>query len=325
MRIIIPMAGLGTRLRPHTHTKPKPLLNVAGKAVLDHVLDELEGLDIEEVVFIVGHLGDQIRQHVEAHYDFPASYVEQRELKGQAHALYLAREHLVGAVFIIFVDTIFEANLSFLEKVSSDGVIFVKEVEDPSRFGVVTVDDGYITGFVEKPDERVSNLAIVGLYFIRNSGLLLECLEAVLRGGIQTKGEYYLADALQLMVDRGAKLEPGAVQVWADCGKPETLLATNRYLLDQKDGPHGTATNSVIVPPVHISSSASIIDSIIGPYVSIAGDVQITRSVVTDSIIDQGAHIDSAILSESLVGDRAEIRGRPSVVDLGDDSRLHVG
>jgi glucose-1-phosphate thymidylyltransferase len=325
MRIIIPMAGLGTRLRPHTHTKPKPLLTVAGKAVLDHVLDKLEGLDIEEVVFIVGHLGDQIRQHVEAHYDFPTSYVEQRELKGQAHALYLAREHLVGTVFIIFVDTIFEADLTFLEKVSSDGVIFVKEVEDPSRFGVVTVEDGYITGFVEKPDVPVSNLAIVGLYFIRNSGLLLECMEAVLRGGIRTKGEYYLADALQLMVDRGAKLEPGGVQVWADCGKPETLLATNRYLLDQRGGPHGNAINSVILPPVHISSSASIIDSIIGPYVSVAGDVLITRSIVSDSIIDQGAHIDSAILNESLVGGRAEIRGRPSVVNLGDDSQLDVG
>jgi glucose-1-phosphate thymidylyltransferase len=325
MRIIIPMAGLGTRLRPHTHTKPKPLLKVAGKAVLDHVLDELEGLDIDEVVFIVGHLGDQIRQHVEAHYDFPASYVEQRELKGQAHALYLAREHLVGTVFIVFVDTIFEADLAFLDKVSSDGVIFVKEVEDPSRFGVVTVQDGYITGFVEKPDEPVSNLAIVGLYYIRNSHLLLECLEAVLMEGIQTKGEYYLADALQLMVDRGAKLEPGTVQVWADCGKPETLLATNRYLLDQRDGPHGSPTNSVILPPVHISSSASISDSVIGPYVSVAEDVQIARSIVSDSIVDEGARVDSVMLSESLVGGRAEIKGRPSVVDIGDDSRLDLG
>jgi glucose-1-phosphate thymidylyltransferase len=325
MRIIIPMAGLGTRLRPHTHTKPKPLLNVAGKTVLDHVLDKLEGLHIEEVVFIVGHLGDQIRQHVEAHYDFPASYIEQHELKGQAHALYLAREHLVGTVFIIFVDTIFDANLAFLEKVSSDGVIFVKEVEDPSRFGVVTIEDGYITGFVEKPDEPVSNLAIVGLYYIRNSPLLLECMETVLMGGIQTKGEYYLADALQLMVDRGAKLEPGTVQVWADCGKPETLLATNRYLLDQSGGPHGNTSGSVILPPVHISSSASIADSIIGPYVSVAGGVQITRSIVSDSIIDQGARIDGAILKESLVGDRAEIEGRPNVVDMGDDSRLDLG
>jgi glucose-1-phosphate thymidylyltransferase len=302
MRIIIPMAGLGTRLRPHTHTTPKPLLQVAGKTVLDHVLDRLEGLHIEEVVFIVGHLADHIKQHVEAHYDFPARYVEQLEPKGQAHALYLAREHLVGTVFIIFVDTIFDA--------------------DPSRFGVVTVEEGYITGFVEKPDQPISNLAIVGLYFVRNSALLLECIEKVLAGGIRTKGEYYLADALQLMVDQGARLEPAAVDIWADCGKPETLLTTNRYLLTKSGGTHGETTNSVIVPPVHISSSASITDSVIGPYVSIAGDVQIERSVLSDCIIDEGARIENVVLRESLMGTRAEITGRAFKANIGDDSSL---
>jgi glucose-1-phosphate thymidylyltransferase len=325
MRIIIPMAGLGTRLRPHTHSKPKPLLQVAGKTVLDHVLDKLEGLQIEEVVFIIGHLGDQIKQHIDDHYDFPASYVEQHEPKGQAHALYLAREYLVGSVFIIFVDTIFEADLGFLEKTKADGVIFVKEVEDPRRFGVVTVEEGYITGFVEKPEQPVSNLAIVGLYYIKDSALLLECIETVLAGGIQTKGEYYLADALQLMVDQGAKLATGTVEVWADCGKPETLLSTNRYLLDKSGGSHGRTTNSVVVPPVHIAKSASITDSIVGPYASIAEDVEIRRSIISDSIIDEGTSIENAVLQQSLVGRRAEIRGRPGTLDLGDDSRLDVG
>ena len=325
MRIIIPMAGLGTRLRPHTHSKPKPLLQVAGKTVLDHVLDKLEGLHIEEVVFIIGHLGDQVKKHIAAHYDFPASYVEQDEPKGQAHALHLAREYLAGSVFIIFVDTIFEADLGVLEKTTADGVIFVKEVEDPRRFGVVTVEEGYIKGFVEKPERPVSNLAIVGLYYIRDSALLLECIETVLAGGIQTKGEYYLADALQLMVDRGAKLATGTVEVWADCGKPETLLATNRYLLDKSGGSHGRATNSVIVPPVHIASSASVTDSIIGPYASIAEDVEIRRSIISDSIIDEGTRIENAILRQSLVGSRAEIGGLPSTLDVGDDSRLDLG
>jgi glucose-1-phosphate thymidylyltransferase len=325
MRVIIPLAGLGTRLRPHTHTKPKPLLQVAGKTVLDHILDRLEGLDIEEVVFIVGHLGEQIRQHVEEHYDFPASYVEQTELKGQAHALYLAREHLVGDVFIVFVDTIFEADLGLLNDVSSDGVIFVREVDDPSRFGVVTVEEGYITGFVEKPDQPISNLAIVGLYYIRNSALLLECIESVMKGEIKTKGEYYLADALQLMIDRGAKLETGSVEVWADCGKPETLLSTNRYLLDKSGSTFGETTDSVLIPPVYVASSASITKSIVGPYVSIAEDVQIDRSIVSDSIIDTGAHIDDAVLRESLVGSHARIRGRASKVDLGDDSIVELG
>lgn len=325
MRIIIPMAGLGTRLRPHTHTKPKPLLQVAGKTVLDHVLDRLQGLPIDEVVFIVGHLGEQIRQHVEARYDFPARYVEQREPRGQADALLLAREHLVGSVFIVFVDTIFDADLGFLEQTSSDGVIFVKEVEDPSRFGVVTVEEGYITGFVEKPDTPVSNLALVGLYYIRNSALLLECLEALLSGGIQTKGEYYLADALQLMVDQGAKLETGTVDVWADCGKPETLLSTNRYLLDKSGGSYGETANTAIVPPVHIAPTASITDSVIGPYVSIAGGVQIERCIVSNSIIGEGARLQNSILRESLVGSYTQIVGRCGQVDVGDDCRLFVG
>lgn len=325
MRVIIPLAGLGTRLRPHTHTKPKPLLQVAGKTVLDHVLDRLEGLDVQEVVFIVGHLGEQIQQHVEAHYDFPASYVEQRELKGQAHALYLAREHLVGDVFIVFVDTIFEADLTILDDVASDGVIFVREVDDPSRFGVVTVEGGVITGFVEKPDQRISNLAIVGLYYVRNSKLLLECLESVLTGQIKTKGEYYLADALQLMVDRGARLETGTVEVWADCGKPETLLSTNRYLLDKSSETLGKITGSAIIPPVYVAESASVSDSVIGPYVSIAEHVRIDRSIVSDSIIDSGAHIDNVVLRESLVGSGARIRGQPSKVDIGDDSIVELG
>lgn len=325
MRILIPMAGLGTRLRPHTHTKPKPLLQVAGKAVLDHVLDRLSELDVQEVVFIIGYLGDQIKEHVEANYDFDSSYVEQKEPKGQAHALYLARDHLKGPVLIIFVDTIFEADLRFLKEISSDGVIFVKEVDDPSRFGVVTVEEGFITGFVEKPDEPISNLALVGLYYIRNSALLRECIEAVLAGEVKTKGEYYLADALQIMVDRGAKLEPGSVEVWEDCGKPETLLATNRHLLRKSGGQETATDNSVLIPPVHIASSASIVNSIIGPYVSIAGDVVIEDSIISDSIIDQGARIQRAILRESLVGSHTSVRDDFSKVDIGDHSTVRLG
>jgi glucose-1-phosphate thymidylyltransferase len=325
MRIVIPMAGLGTRLRPHTYTKPKPLLQVAGKTVLDHVIERLSGLDIEEVVFIVGYLGEQIRGHVAANYQFSAKYVEQRELKGQAHALLLAREYLSGDVFIVFVDTIFEADLSTLEGTASDGVIFVKEVDDPRRFGVVIVERGYITRFVEKPDTEISNLALVGLYYIKDSPLLLDCLEAVVARGIKTKGEYYLADALQLMVDRGAKLETGTVDVWADCGKPETLLATNRYLLEKDGGPQGEATNSVIIPPVHVAASASIQDSVIGPYVSVAEQVEVSRSIISDAIIDEGARVHGAVIEKSLIGNCCEIRGRPSRVDLGDDSTVDLG
>lgn len=325
MRIIIPLAGLGTRLRPHTHSKPKPLLPVAGKTVLDHILDRLKTLDIEEAIFIVGHLGEQIREHVERNYDFASSYVEQKELKGQAHALYLAREHLVGPLFIIFVDTIFEADLSFLQNVTSDGVAFVKEVDDPRRFGVVTLREGFITRFIEKPDEPISNLALVGMYYIKESSLLLESIEALLNQEIKTKGEYYLADALQLMVDRGAKLETSTVAVWEDCGKPETLLATNRYLLDKSGGQEAETTNSAIIPPVHIEPSTSISNSVIGPYASVANDVVIEDSIISNSIIDQRAHIQHAVLRDSLVGSNTSIKGQPVKVDIGDDSRVVLG
>jgi glucose-1-phosphate thymidylyltransferase len=325
MRIIVPLAGLGTRLRPHTHTKPKPLLQLAGKTLLDHVLDRLEILEPEEVVFIVGHLGDQIREHVQTNYSFAASYVEQKELKGQAHALHLAREHLVGPVFIIWVDTIFEADLGFLREVTSDGVIFVKEVDDPRRFGVVTVEDGFITEFVEKPDEPVSNLALVGLYYVKNSTLLQECVEAVLSGDIKTKGEYYLADALQLMVDCDAKLEVGTVDVWEDCGKPETLLATNRYLLENSGGQEIATDNSLLIPPVHIASSASIVNSVVGPYVSVAEEVVIENSIISDCIIDRAAHIEHAILRQSLVGSETQVRGGIGTVDIGDHSKVNLG
>jgi glucose-1-phosphate thymidylyltransferase len=325
MKVIVPLAGWGTRLRPHTYTKPKPLLQVAGKTVLDHVLDRLEELDIQEVVFIIGHLGEQIKEYVEANYDFATSYVEQKELKGQAHALYLAREHLAGPVFIIFADTIFEANLSFLKDVSSDGVAFVKEVDDPRRFGVVTLEEGFITRFIEKPDEPISNLALVGMYYIKNSLLFLECIEAVLRDDIKTKGEYYLADALQLMVDRGARLEISTVEVWEDCGKPETMLTTNRYLLRKSGGQETETNNSVIIPPVYIASSASITNSVIGPYVSVAGEVMIEESIISDSIIDQGAHIRHALLRESLIGSHTWVRGNFQQVDIGDDSRVDLG
>jgi len=325
MKVIIPLAGWGTRLRPHTYTKPKPLLQVAGKTVLDHVLDRLDSLDIEEVVFIIGYLGEQIREHVEANYDFVTSYVEQKEPKGQAHALYLAREHLAGPLFIIFVDTIFEADLSFLQDIESDGVAFVKEVDDPRRFGVVTLQEGFITRFIEKPDEPLSNLALVGMYCIKNSLLLMECVEAVLKEDIKTKGEYYLADALQLMVDRGARLEVSDVDVWEDCGKPEAMLTTNRYLLRKSGGRETKTNNSVLISPVYIAPSASIINSVIGPYVSVAEEVVIEDSIVSNSIIDQGAHIRHALLRESLIGSHAWVRGSFKQVDIGDDSRVDLG
>ena len=321
MKVIIPLAGFGARLRPHTFTKPKPLINVAGKPVLAHILDSLAGLDVDEMVFIVGHLGDQIQAYVSENYNFHARYVEQKELKGQAHALYLAREYLTGPILIVFVDTIFEADLLHLPT-DYDGVLYVKEVPDPRRFGVAVIKDGAIARLVEKPTEPVSNLAVIGVYYIRQGERLLAAIEELLRRDIKTKGEYFLADALQLMIDGGAKFKAVTLDVWEDCGKPETVLQTNRYLLDKTGGHAGNTEDSVIIPPVYIADSARVIQSVIGPYVTIADKAVVQRSIVQDSIIDKGARVEDATLTLSLIGDNALVRGECVQLNVGDSSQV---
>jgi glucose-1-phosphate thymidylyltransferase len=325
MKVVIPLAGLGKRLRPHTYTKPKPLISVAGKPVLAHILDKLVGLDIEEIIFIIGYLGDQISDYVTTNYDFPTRYIEQKELLGQAHAINLASEHVSGPVLIVFVDTLFDTDLSRLSGISSDGVIYVKEVQDPRRFGVVITENGFITKLVEKPSTPVSNLAVIGLYYVRDSRLMMQCLAELMRRDIKTKGEYFLADALQLMINRGSKFEARSVEVWEDCGKPETVLHTNRYLLEHGGAQQIETRNSVLIPPVHIAKTAVIRDSVVGPYVSVAGQASIVRSIIRDSIINERAQIEDATLSQSLIGEDAYVRGSFQRLNVGDSSQVVLG
>ncbi len=341
MKVIIPLAGFGKRLRPHTYTKPKPLVNVAGKAVLGHILDKLQGLNVEEIVFIVGWLGEQIEEYVRVNYDFKTRYVEQRELLGQAHAIRLAREWVESEVLIIFVDTIFDAALTVLPTLSSDGVIYVKEVDDPRRFGVVTLNErGFIARFVEKPETPVSNLAVIGAYFVKDAPLLFECIDELIEKNIQTMGEYFLADALQLMVNRGARFNAWTVDVWEDCGTRDAMLQTNRYLLSQVPHANGErAENSIIIPPVYIHPSASVvnsrvgphvhigvnsvvIDSLVGPHVSLAEGSQVHNSIVKDTIVNEDSHIEEAMLSWSLVGRDALVRGAFERLNVGDSSEI---
>ncbi|MEA3459319.1 MAG: sugar phosphate nucleotidyltransferase, partial [Chloroflexota bacterium] len=328
VKLVIPMAGFGKRLRPHTYSRPKPLLNVAGKSMLAHILDKFEGLDIEEVVFIVGWLGEQVEEYVRANYDFPARFVEQKELLGQAHALWLAKDYLKGPMFIIFVDTLFEADLTGLKEEKADAVAFVKEVEDPRRFGVAVVGEGgYVTSFIEKPPTLEHKLAVVGLYYIKNSPLLLECIKELLEKDIKTKGEYYLADAFQLMIDHGARFAVREVDVWEDCGKPETMLKTNRYLLE-----HGhdnsakiKALGFLVIPPVNIHPSAKITASVVGPYATIAAGCEVRGSIVRNSIIDEEAVIEDALLEHSLIGRKARIRGSYRRLNVGDTASVDLG
>jgi glucose-1-phosphate thymidylyltransferase len=323
MKVIIPLAGFGTRLRPHTYTKPKPLINVAGKPVLGHLLDKLSGLNIEEIVFIVGYLGDQIETYVSANYDFKSHYVEQKELLGQAHAIYLAKDLVDGPTIILFVDTLFEANLNRLQQETSDGVIYVKEVEDPRRFGVTLVNkEGRITRLIEKPDSMDDNLAVIGLYYVKDIQRLMGAIESLMQQNLQTKGEFYLADALQLMIDDGAQFRPETVSVWLDCGQPDTVLETNRYLLQNNmdNSAEVAGMDSIIIPPVHVHPTAKVKNSIVGPYVTIAANCEIEGSIIRDSIVDEESYIKDAVLDQSLIGRKVDLVGRPRRMNLGDSA-----
>lgn len=324
MHVIIPVAGYGTRLRPHTYSKPKPLVQVAGSTVLGHILNRLEGAGVSELTFIVGYLGEQIRDYVGKHYpQFKANYVEQTDRKGQAHAIYLAKALVNEPVLIIFADTISDASVTTLAGIDTDGVIFTKQVEDPRRFGVVVTDEqGIITRFVEKPEEFVSDQAVIGLYYIKDYEGLFHAIEELMDKNIQTKGEYFLADALHLMVQGGNRLESRTVDVWEDCGTPEALLQTNRYMLEHGGAatPYSGGENSIVIPPVHIAPGVQIINSVVGPYVSLAEGCEVRDAILRDTIADSGSLIEDTMLSESLIGNDAIVRGRYRKINVGDSS-----
>jgi glucose-1-phosphate thymidylyltransferase len=323
LKAIILLAGLGTRLRPHTYSRPKPLVNVAGKPVLGHILDGMANLRFDETIFVVGYLGDQIQAYVSNTYpSLRARYVEQEEMRGQAHAIALAKDFIDQPVLIIFGDTIWETDWTRLDRVKGDGLIFVKEVSDPRRFGVVTLQQGYVTRFVEKPDTPISNLAVVGVYYLKDWRGLVQAISDVLAQDIQTKGEYYLANALELMVARGARLEAETIPVWEDCGTREALLETNRYLLG-KNGTHCPPTvESQVIQPVYIADGAKIMRSIVGPNVSISSGAVVEDSIVRDCIISEDAHIQNATLEFSLIGRDARVRGAFEQLNVGDSSEI---
>ncbi|MCP3682742.1 MAG: NTP transferase domain-containing protein [bacterium] len=327
MKVIIPLAGKGTRLRPHTHSKPKPLIKVAGKAVLGHILDSLKELKPEEIVFITGDMDNKIKDYVEKNYDFKTDYIKQDDLIGDGFAVNLAKENVTsGDVLIVFVDTIFKTDLSKIKDLKGDGICWVKETDTPERFGVVVLENDYITKIVEKPKEPVSNLAVIGLYYFKDSKVLFESLNEIIeQKRTSAGGEYRIADALALMIEKGNKFEALSADVWADCGKPETLLSTNRYLLEHghSNDPHNG--QSVFVKPVFIDKTAKIENSIIGPFVSIGAGCKITNSIILESIIDDNSIVENAALQNSLVGEGAVIKDTFRKLNVGDNSELNFG
>ena len=322
MHVVIPVAGLGTRLRPHTWSKPKPLVTVAGKPILGHVLDRLLSLPLERVVFVTGYLGEQIEDYVRSHYEFDAVFVEQPEPLGQSHALLQAKGLITGPTLVVFPDLIFDADLESLVSCPWDGVVYVKEVDDPRRFGVVVVEDGRIVRLVEKPQTPVSNLAVVGVYYFRDFADLIAAIEQQIAEDRRRGNEYYLAEAIQILIDRGRTIVAQPVSVWEDCGTVEALLQTNRFLLERQAQEHPTFPTSVVIPPVVIDPSATIERAVVGPYVSIGAGAVVSHAIVADSIIDEGATINGVMLHRSIVGRDARVTGDFLRVNVGDSSEI---
>lgn len=336
LKIVIPMAGWGTRMRPHTWSKPKPLVSVAGKACLDHLMDMFKTLpdpQKTEYIFIVGpYLGEtQIPPYIAEHYPaLKASYIVQGEMKGQSHALYLARQYLTGPMMMVFSDTLIETDFSRLPAEKSDGIAWVKAVPDPRRFGVAEVNaDGWVTRLIEKPEGMENNLAVVGCYYFKRGEALMDAIEEQLRRDDPLKGEFFLTEAINIMLERRALMRIQQVDTWLDTGTIEATLETNRYLLERLNLKTIERDKVKINPPVFIHESAEIQDSEIGPFVSIGPGCRISASRIENSILEAGCEVQAARLDGSMVGAGATVRGRGTketlTLNVSDTSSIILG
>lgn len=330
MKAIIPVAGAGTKLRPHTYTQPKALIPIAGKTILSFIVDQLASAGITEFIFIVGYLGEKIQEYVNATYpDLTCHFVFQNERKGTGHAIELTKA-LVGKdeIFVALGDTICEYDVK--EMVNSPySMLGVKKVDDPRKFGVAEIDeDGFIDHVVEKPAIPKSNMALVGLYKIKETGFLFGCLNHIFKEDITTQGDYNLTDALDCMIKRGAKFKAFRVRNWFDCGKKETLLESNATLLKKVGGnvkaDHGFE-DTIIIPPVSIAPGCTIKNSIIGPHVAIGANTNIQYSIVKDSIIGSYTNLFEVVLDNSLIGSDASVKGLSRSLNIGDNTEIDFG
>jgi len=332
MRAIIPVAGIGTRLRPHTHTAPKVLLHVAGKPILGHILDDLRDFGIDDVSLVIGYKGELVREYVDANYKFQTRYIVQEEMLGLGHAIWMARgdDWKPGEPgLIILGDTIFSANLAPV-LAAGRSALGVKEVEDARRFGVIEHDGkGRITRLVEKAEVPPSRLALCGIYFISDMPLLFDCLQHLIDNNIRTKNEYQLTDALQAMIARGHDMTHFTIDGWYDCGKRETLLSTNRALLEMRprllarpDAPN--IINSVLRHPVVVDATARVENSIIGPHTSISAGCVVKNAIIRDSILSTNAEVTDINLRESIISDNARVTGQAQMLNVGDGSEINI-
>jgi glucose-1-phosphate thymidylyltransferase len=328
LKIVVPMAGFGSRMRPLTWSRPKQLLRVASNTTLGHVLETLSTVPDPnniEFIFIIGYLGDQMKPYMDANYpQYKVHYIWQREMKGQSHAIYQCKDVLGGPMLMVFADTLIETNLSFLANEGAGGVAWVKPVPDPRRFGVAEVGvDGWVKRLIEKPPTVENNLAVVGFYYFADSLELLSAIEEQMTRNVQLKNEFFLADAVNIMLERGIKMKTVQVDSWLDTGTPDASLETNQYLLDHgrdNSAEAATRTGIIVIPPVYIHPSARVEASVIGPHTALGANVIVSGSVIRSSIIEDQAEITRAVLGASIIGKRAKMKGVVGTVNMGDDS-----
>lgn len=331
--IAIPMAGLGTRMRPQTWSKPKPLIHLAGCTVLDYVILQFKSLprfsDARFVLILGPNQEDQVIPHMKTkHPDMDVHYVVQEEMRGQSDALYLAKEFLQGPMLMSFSDTLIETDLSTLANEPLDGIAWVKPVDDPRRFGVAEANEnGIVQRLIEKPQEMDNNLVVVGFYYFKNGEALMAAIKQQMAQDISLNNEFFLADAINILIKDGAKMRVQPVDIWLDAGKPDALLETNRHLLENgHDNSEQVKKrkNISVIPPVYIHPDADIRNCIIGPHTSIGKDTVIVDTILKNSIVEEGATIKRMVLENSLIGRSAEVRGRAEVMNIGDNSWIEI-
>lgn len=334
MKIIIPMAGRGSRLRPHTLTVPKPLVPVAGKPIVQRLVEDLTASyngKVEEIAFITGDFGEAVNEQLKEIAEglgAKGSVYRQMEPLGTAHAILCAAESLSGNCIVAFADTLFKASFDFDPNV--DGMIWVQQVEDPSAFGVVKVDENnVITDFVEKSPTFVSDLAIVGIYYFNDGENLKNELQYLLDNDIKDRGEYQLTNALENMKQKGLKFQPGKIDEWLDCGNKDAVVYTNGRMLDLKKDQNMVSesvelTNAIVIPPCFIGENVKISNSIVGPYVSIGDNSKVDQSVIANSVIQHNTTVTNANLEDSMLGSEVDYVGKASNISIGDYSKYIV-
>ena len=333
LRVVIPMAGYGKRLRPHTWSRPKQLLTLAGKTVIEHVLDTFSSLseDIKiEYVFIVGYLGDKIKAYMaDEHPEITVHFVVQEEMRGQSHAIYLARDYINGPMIMVFADTLIETDLGFLDEEKLDIVAWVKPVPDPRRFGVAEVGkENLVTRLIEKPKAMDNNLALVGFYYFKQGQDLIHAIEKQIEQQVQLKGEFFLADAINIMLEGGkSKMRTEKVQVWLDAGTFDAMLSTNRYLLEHGHDNSEKAAQRIgvhVIPPVFIHPEAEVESSVIGPHTTVEAGCKILGSVIQNSIVEKESRVEDVLLTDSLIGQNTSVKGGSTSINVGDNTEIEI-